>query len=81
MIDLIPQDPAPWAARILALKDAIPFQAFSIVIVNGNVYPVTRPEYVEVTADAACAELNGPEDFWLPFRVRRKHETSNSWSE
>jgi hypothetical protein len=63
MIDLISQDHAPWAARILALKDAVPFQAFSIVMVNGNVYPVTRPEYVEITADAAYAELNGPEDF------------------
>src|SRR5690348_12839614 len=63
MSDLIPQDPAPWAAQILALKDAVPFRAFSVVMVNGNTYPVTRPEYVEVTADGACAELDGPEGF------------------
>jgi hypothetical protein len=64
MIDPSPQDPAPWAAKILTLKDAVPFRAFSIVMINGNVHPVTRPEYVEVTADGACAELKGPEDFW-----------------
>ena len=63
MIDLIPQDPAPWAAKILALKDAVPFQAFSIVMVNRNTYSVTRPEYVEVTADGACAELDAPDHF------------------
>jgi hypothetical protein len=63
MQDPSPQDPAPWAAKILALKDAVPFQAFSVIMVNGNTYPVTRPEYVEVTADGACAELDAPEDF------------------
>src|SRR4051794_30057321 len=64
MMEPRPQDPALWAAKILALKHAVPFRAFSIVMVNSNVYPVTRPEYVEVTADGSSAELNGPEGLW-----------------
>src|SRR3954452_19743576 len=61
MMDPRPQDPAPWAAKITALKDAVPYRAFSVIMVNGNTYPVTRPEYVEVTTNGACARLNGPE--------------------
>jgi hypothetical protein len=61
MTNLIPQDPAPWAARILAMKDAVPFQAFSVAMISDHAYPVTRPEYVEVTKDRTCAKVSGPE--------------------
>jgi hypothetical protein len=64
MTNLIPQDAAPWAAKILALKDAVPFQAFSIAMVSGHAYAVTRPEYVKVTDDRSCAKVSGPEG-WL----------------
>ncbi len=64
MTNLIPQDRAPWAAKILALKHAIPFQAFSIVMIDDRAYPVSRPEYVEITDDRSCAEVSGSEG-WL----------------
>src|SRR4051794_25414604 len=61
MSDPKPQDPAPWAAKIRTLKHADPFQAFSVVMVSGDSYSVTRPEYVEVTGDGWCAKVSGPE--------------------
>jgi hypothetical protein len=57
MTNLQPQDPAPWAAKILALNQAVPFQAFSVVMVDGHAVPVTRPEFVEVTDAGNCAEV------------------------
>jgi hypothetical protein len=63
-MELIPQDPSIWAAKLIALKNANPFQAFSVVMVDGRTHPVTRPEYIEITDDGSCAELSGPDDSW-----------------
>jgi hypothetical protein len=57
MKNLQPQDPAPWAAKIVALKHAEPFQAFSVVMVDGHAVPVIRPEFVEVMDSGTCAEV------------------------
>ena len=68
MKDPIPQDPAAWAARILALKHAEPFQAFSVVMASGRtILPVTRPEQIEVPDRRTCAELAMPDGtrHWL----------------
>jgi hypothetical protein len=64
MTDPRPQDPAPWAARIRALKQAVPFQPFSVVMINDHPIPISRPEYVEVTDDGWCARVSGPEGLW-----------------
>jgi hypothetical protein len=64
MTDPRPQDPAPWAAKIRALKQAVPFQAFSVVMASGHTHAVTRPEYVKVTDDGWCAKVIVPDDYW-----------------
>jgi hypothetical protein len=61
MRDPIPQDPAPWAAKIAALKNATRFQAFSVIMGGGHSFHVTRTEYVQLTTDGSCAEVSGPE--------------------
>jgi hypothetical protein len=63
-MNLIPQDPSVWASKLLALKNAIPFQAFCVVMVDGRTHPVSRPEYIEITDTGACAKLSGPDDGW-----------------
>jgi hypothetical protein len=60
MKDPEPQDPAPWAAKILALKHAEPFQAFNVVMVSGYTVHVDRPEYVEILESGVCAKVSGP---------------------
>jgi hypothetical protein len=60
MKNLSPQDPAPWAAKLLALKIADPFRAFAVEMVSGLTIPVTLPEYVEVTDDGTCADVKVP---------------------
>jgi hypothetical protein len=52
--NVIPQDLAPWASKLLALKRAVPFQG-SWSMAN------SRPEYVEVTGDGTCADVEVPE--------------------
>lgn len=58
MKNFTPQDPAPWAEKILALKNAIPFQAFTIVMVSDSEIPVLRPDSVEITG--SCADVKLP---------------------
>jgi hypothetical protein len=60
MKNLISQDPAPWASKLLALKHADPFQAFAVEMASGLTIPVTLPDYVEVTDDGTCAEVKVP---------------------
>jgi hypothetical protein len=55
-----PQDPALWAAKILALKHAVPFQAFTVVTAGGTRAPVTRPEFVRLTDPETCADVIVP---------------------
>ena len=52
-----PQDPAPWAAKIIALKQADPFQAFSVFMTSNHVIAVNRPENVEITDTGSCAKV------------------------
>jgi hypothetical protein len=69
MTNLRPQDPRAWAAKILALKQARPFQAFNVVMVTGDVIAVTGPGSIEVIDDGTCARVTGPDDAVCVFAL------------
>jgi hypothetical protein len=69
MKNLRPQDPRRWATKILALTHAVPFQAFNVVIVSGDVIPVTGPESIAIIDDGNCARVSEPGEAHCVFAL------------
>jgi hypothetical protein len=68
----LPQDPAPWAAKILDLKNATEFQVFSVIMVGGQSHAITRPESMDLASDECCARVSGPEPEGLKAMLGRE---------
>src|SRR5271154_6387584 len=60
MADLT-EDPAAWADRLLALKHATPFRAFTLTTGSKSTFFVSHPDEMELTG--SCVEVDGPDDF------------------